>query len=94
MDVKEAVRKAKAWVADTYADEQISHIGLEEVTFDEARAEWRVTIGFSRSWNPIPLRNPLALSRDPSGQRNYKVVEIRDKDGEVVGMKDRILETP
>ncbi len=46
MNVEEAVKIAKNWVAAMYSDEAISNVGLEEVVMD--KDVWRVTIGFSR----------------------------------------------
>ena len=47
MDVKEAVSIAKRYVTDLFAEEAITHVGLEEVVFDEQSGDWKVTIGFS-----------------------------------------------
>ena len=50
MEVKDAVRLAKEYVADLFEAEQITNVGLEEVVFDEPSDCWNVTIGFSRPW--------------------------------------------
>ena len=50
MDVKEAVRTAKDYLADLYIDEEIVNVGLEEVRYDYDTDKWHVTIGFSRPW--------------------------------------------
>ena len=93
MDVKEAVGIAKGYVNDLFADESITHVGLEEVVFDERSGDWKVTIGFSPQWNPFnaALSSTLGGGRpDPHG-RSYKVVRIRDGDGRVVSLTDRLL---
>ena len=48
MNVKEAARAAAAYVEELFAEEGIEHIGLEEVTFDDLKDVWNVTIGFYR----------------------------------------------
>ena len=85
MDVKEVVRAAKNYVAELFGDEDIIHVGLEEVDFDQSD-NWVVTVGFSRPWD----RNiGSVLGGQPS--RSYKVVRIRDEDGKVLSVKDRTL---
>ena len=89
MDVKEAARTAKAFLADLYEGEGIAHVGLEEVEFDETSNEWKITIGFSRPWDH---RNPLtAALGEGHPARSYKVVRINDDDGRVKSVKDRVL---
>ncbi len=51
MDVKEAVGTAKKYVDDLFANESIANVGLEEVAFDDTKHAWKVTVGFSRTWN-------------------------------------------
>ena len=60
MDVKEAARTARAHIADLFADENVQHVGLEEVEFDDVADVWNITIGFSRPWelSKDPLRSP------------------------------------
>ena len=53
MDVKEAVRTAKEYLAELFAEETITDVGLEEVVFDDASNEWNITIGFSRPWSQV-----------------------------------------
>lgn len=89
MDIKEAVGTAKSYVAELFADESITHVGLEEVMFDELSGDWRVTIGFSRHWNQISAL--LQSSRPDRQGRSYKVVRIKDSDGRVVSLTDRLL---
>lgn len=51
MDVKEAVRMARKYTAELFADDGIENLGLEEVVFDDEEKAWKVTIGFSRPWD-------------------------------------------
>lgn len=88
MKVKEAVALAKEHIGDLFADEDISHVGLEEVEFDEDRSMWKVTIGFSRPWQR-PL-NPLTeIVRQTPSNRSYKVVSIDDTTRHVKSVKNR-----
>ncbi len=85
MDVKEVVRVAKNYVAELFRDEDITHVGLEEVDFDQSD-NWVVTIGFSRPWD----RN-IGSVLAGQASRSYKVVRIRDEDGKVLSVKERTL---
>ena len=93
MDVKEAVKTAKTYVADLMSDEGIENLGLEEVEFDDMAQQWRVTVGFSRPWD---RKNALAVALTEYGRsdRSYKVLSINDSDGRIESLTDRILETP
>ena len=92
MDVKEAVGIAKRYVTDLFADEAITHVGLEEVVFDEQSGHWKVTIGFAPHWNQInALSAALRAGRPDHYDRSYKVVRIRDEDGRVISLTDRLL---
>ena len=93
MDVKEAARMAKSYIADLYADEDIMYIGLEEVVFDPGANTWKITIGFARPWDGLGGRNPI--TRDVGlRSRSYKVVDINDGTGQIESIKDRILADP
>ncbi len=89
MNVQEAVRAAKAFVAETFAEETPTNIGLEEVEFDERGGVWRVTIGFSRPWQQV---NGLGLTAGGfTKPRSYKVVTVSDQDGKVLSIKNRAV---
>ena len=96
IDVKEAVRAAKAFVADILAAENVTNIGLEEVRLDED--QWVVTVGFSRPWDypqqtnpPNPAFHELQIFPRSEGtpEREYKVVKVDAATGEVRGMELR-----
>lgn len=91
IDVKDAVRAAKAFVADILAAENVTNIGLEEVRLDED--QWLVTIGFSRSWDsPKPtgsVLDTLQMFPRSEGKREYKVVKVDAATGKVRGMELR-----
>ena len=85
MDVKEAVRTAREYIADLFEEEHVSDLGLEEVVFNNLRGEWRITIGFSRPWNRENAPRSLGEAR------SYKMVCLSDKSGKVTSVKDRLL---
>jgi hypothetical protein len=89
MNVRDAVVIAKNWVRDMLSDEGVSNIGLEEVQHDEAQGIWYITVGFSRPWNS-PRTNALStLIETPPLKRAYRVIAVRDPNGEVLSMKRR-----
>lgn len=90
MSVKDAVRRAKEYVAETFAEESIEHLGLEEVVFDEVEQIWKVTVGFFRPWN---RPKGIAALADPATwtRRSFKVVHIEDESGRVVSLTHREL---
>ena len=90
MDVKEAVRSAKDYLAELYVDEEVVNVGLEEVRFDYDSDKWFVTIGFSRPWD---RKHPLvgALSEAGRPDRSYKEICIDDVSGDVESLKVRVL---
>ena len=90
MDVKEAVRTSREYVAELFGDEDISEVRLEEVIIEDTTGEWCVTIGFNRraSGPADTLGERLALNLQR--ERTYKVVRL-DRRGEVRSVTDRAL---
>ena len=86
MEVKDAVTKALDYFAEVFAEEDLSNIGLEEVMYDSARKRWNVTVGFSRPWD-YPSQPILQIQPKHPVNRNYRVVEINDRDERVTGIK-------
>ena len=84
MDVKQAVQTAKEQIAQLFADEHISDVGLEEVEFHELDKVWAITIGFSRSWD-----RSGSFLLDANFPRTYKTVRIQDESGRVESVKHR-----
>ena len=91
MDVREAVQSAKQHLLELFTQEPISYVGLEEVDFDDDDEEWIITLSFTRVWEQTPL--PAAVRGNPPEDRHYKVFRIRDLDGRVKSIKDRVLTT-
>ncbi len=92
MEVKEAVRQAKRYVSDLFADEKITGIALEEVDFDHDSNAWRITIGFMHPSHGETVINARIISPwlRPL-ERSYKVVHINDETGQVESMSDRFF---
>lgn len=89
MDVKEAVARAKTYLAELYSDEKISNVGLEEVELNDQSNTWTITIGFSRPWDEP--RNPFAAitSQPLVLKRSYKIVRVSNIDGTILSVKNR-----
>ena len=85
MDVKEAVDLAKQHVSDLFAKEGVVNLGLEEVEYDDAREQWRITVGFSRPWEQQAALHAMLGAQV---KRSYKVVII-DKAGKALSVKNR-----
>lgn len=90
LNVKEAAKKAMAFVADIYAGDPINELRLEEVDFEEigASAAWFITVSFSRADETSPL--PKGLFGDQS--REYKMVSVDAQSGEINSMKQRVFQ--
>ena len=95
MDVREAARTAKTYIADVFAEEDIDEVGLEEVDFDDRSNLWKITISFLRPRGQTN-RFQAAASGYPAGtpnmRRSFKVVNIDDGSGSVVSVKHRVVE--
>ena len=90
MERVEAVQAAKQYAKEVFGDEGISRILPEEISYDAVKDEWQITVGFSYQGSPSQLQKNLGVERI-YGNRQYKVVHIRDRDGEFVGLTDRML---
>lgn len=94
MKVKEAAQVAKATVASLFKDQKISDILLEEVDFEELPETWSITVGFFRqaqvdSQSIAGIAG--AISPLLGRRRSFKVVRIRDRDGQVLSVKHRSM---
>lgn len=88
MNVKEIVKYAIAHINDLFGDENISNLGLEEVKFNSEIGEWEVTVGFSRPWD-YPKGALASIASGPSAKRTYKIVTVKEANGEVISVKNR-----
>ena len=90
MNVKNAVKVAIEYIAEIFESEEAKNIGLEEVSLNESENMWEVTIGFSRKWDYPESGGVLTeLMRNQFPNRQYKVVMIDSKTGEVKAIKIR-----
>jgi hypothetical protein len=96
INVKEAVRIGVEYVRELYAPEELVDLRLEEVELSEDGKNWFVTLGFSRpelkkQQRPIEPApgTVLSLLRPQTLEREYKVVKINAKSGDVQSMKIR-----
>ena len=55
MDVKDAIKPAKDYVSEVFAEEQVTNLGLDETEYDPAAGRWYIAVGFSRPWNKQTL---------------------------------------
>ena len=98
MERVEAVQAAKNYARELFSKEGISRIRLEEMNFDADKYEWLITVSFAYALAPSPLLQNLGApllqnfgQKRVYGQQQYKVVHIRDRDGEFIGLTDRML---
>src|SRR4051812_2774435 len=97
VNVKDAVRIAVEYVRDLFAAEQLIDLRLEEVELSEDGEYWFVTLGFSRAevqkqHDPIESTVTGALMgvlRPQTLQREFKVVKIHARSGDVQSVKIR-----
>ena len=92
MNVKEAVKKAIEYIADVFESEHPENIGLEEVVLNESKDTWEVTIGFSRPWDHHPKGGLVTGLQPQNPKRQYKVVRLDNKTGEIESIKIREIE--
>jgi hypothetical protein len=94
MQANEAVEIAKRAIVDLFGSDGVAGLRLEEIERG-GDGIWSVTIGFVR---PMALAGTLGQASSlladlkgeaPLGPRVYRVVRLRDLDGEVLSVKIR-----
>jgi hypothetical protein len=96
IDIKQAIRIAKAQVADLLEGEAYSQLGLEEVKYDSRDNEWLITLGLNRPWNtetettrPSSIYGGYSLPSTITRQlRTYKKIRLNGKTGQLISMED------
>jgi hypothetical protein len=83
MDVKEAVRRAKAHAVDVFEGETVR---IEEVWFDDRTSEWCVTIGLQRT-EPSSAMADMLGGRKGLTRTHYKTIRLTDA-GDVSSVKN------
>ena len=75
MDAREAVRTARRYVSELFADDEIGRVDLEEVDFENESDLWKITVSFTRPNDRPELveaivpGHPLADARRRYGAR-------------------------
>jgi hypothetical protein len=87
LEPTEAIRAAKKWLAETYSDEKIGYIGLEEVRWKGGK--WEITLGFNRSWDIGSQFTTVLGAGYLKERREYKVIVVSGKDNSIVEMRNR-----
>jgi len=77
MDVKEAVKTAKAHAAEVFEGEKIR---IEEVWFEDKDDEWCVTVGLSRVEENILRAYPT--------RTHYKTIRLNDNTGTIKSVRN------
>jgi hypothetical protein len=90
IDVKQAVTYAVGYLREVFAGERILDIRLEEVELSEDEQFWCITLSFLRESKAassiVSDALQAALGRM---ERDYKILAIRSRDGQVKSMKIR-----
>jgi hypothetical protein len=90
--IKEAVQIALDNVLELFGSQNISGVLLEEVARDD-RHNFLITVGFERPMTSKAGRGlGGTLAAIMATDRAYKVVCIAQDDGEIISVKDRLLE--
>ncbi|QRX82636.1 hypothetical protein [Glaciimonas sp. PAMC28666] len=89
MDAKSAVKIAKEYVLDMFADDNIENLGLEEICKDNKTEDWLVTVGFSRPWDSKAQGIIGAAIAVTNSARLFKIVRIDDATEQVLGITNR-----
>jgi len=91
IDVKQAVRAAADFVAETFSDEQVLAARLEEVELAEDEKTWFITLSFLRQRKSSS--GLAAAVPDVGGRmdREYKILAVDAENGRVRSMKIRQL---
>ena len=98
MDARQAVRTARQYVTELFADDEIGRVDLEEVDFEIESDAWKITVSFTRPNDRPELLEDIIpghpLADATPVRRSYKVVNIDDASGSVTSLKHRVLAAP
>lgn len=89
MDVKQAIGKAREYLAFVFADEDVSEVRLEEVVYDRNDGAWLVTFGLMRP--TTSRREAASVFSPPFLKRTYKVVRVPRDESEPPSIRIREL---
>lgn len=86
--IKDAVSKAKDFVAHLYDDDSVKGLQLEEVQRTEDSKYWLITVGFWRDLSPTKTQMEMLLY-NPRFERDYKIIKVDAETGEPIAMQMR-----
>lgn len=91
IDVKQAVRRARAFLMDLYEGEELPNQRLEEVERSENGDYWMITLGFTGTEKEFELGAVASAVGLPTSRprREYKLVRVDAYSGEPESMKIR-----
>lgn len=89
MEVRDAVARAKAHLAQVFADEPIAGIELEEVVRDDSGRSWDVTLGLVRPRQADPAARNYLAELLAASRRSLKVVKVAEPDGRLISITNR-----
>jgi len=87
IELKEAVEKAKDFIADFF--DKPEKIQVEAFSLSEDKKSWNVTYSF---WRKAESSNQLQMILGITSSKIYKTIQIDTEKGEVIGMKAGIAE--
>jgi hypothetical protein len=90
VSIRDASLTAVSAVEELFEGQSLSNVLFEEVDKD-ATGNWLITVGFDRRVDRPGMRLGQAIADARATERKYKVVKI-DPDGELLSVKDRLLE--
>ena len=85
IDVKQAARIAKEYMAEMFPPQEIGNLMLEEAELSDDGSSWRVTVSFSEHKGKSAIEAMTGIE----SKRSYKDLKIRAEDGTVLAMKIR-----
>ncbi len=89
--VKEAVKAAMQFLADTLEGERLENPRLEELELSDDNEYWYITVSFFRNNPRAAFAASLGATGVSSEGRDYKTVTVNAKTGTVKSMKIRQL---
>lgn len=91
VDVKEAVRRALAYLRDLYSDEALPNLRLEEVELSDDGRHWLITYGFTAAEQDIESNGLWSTvgGSTTRQRRDYKLIQVDAETGVPLSMKIR-----
>lgn len=90
IESKKAVEVAMQYAKDHIGEENLPHLLLEELEYDESSNVWKVVIGYDSHIQTKKIGSPLmglGSSTETEKKREYKTLEIDGATGQCKRMK-------